>query len=378
MTLDYLTRDENGSDDDPIVAATSAVEEMRSANETFRSTTGEELQRISTRLTGIETRLNRPGTGQGNEEEDTVEQRAFDQFMRHGGEALGAEERRALTVSDSQAGGYLAPESFETEILRELVDISPIRAAATVRPTSRASVIQPKLTERPRGQWVGEIEERPETDMAFGQIEVPVHEMACWIDVSNQLLEDSAVNLESELSSEFAIEFGRLEGEAFVNGNGVKKPIGLMTDAKIATVPNGHATNLDPDALIGLMYSVPAQYRRNGSWLMNGPTIATARKLKDGQDNYLWQPSYQAGQPETLLGRPIIEAVDLPDIEADAQPIAFGDIGMAYRIYDRVGLSVLRDPYTQATRGITRFHARRRVGGAVIRPDAVRKLAMTA
>jgi HK97 family phage major capsid protein len=125
-----------------------------------------------------------------------------------------------------------------------------------------------------------------------------------------------------------------------------------------------------------MMYSLPAYYRNRSSWMMNGTTLATVRKLKDGQGNYLWQPSFQAGQPETLLGRPVVEAVDMPDLASGTFPIAFGDFATAYRIYDRVALSVMRDPYSLATRGLVRFHARRRVGGGVVMGAAIKKLKM--
>jgi HK97 family phage major capsid protein len=124
------------------------------------------------------------------------------------------------------------------------------------------------------------------------------------------------------------------------------------------------------------MYAIPALYRNRGTWVMNGSTLATIRKLKDGQNNYLWQPSYQAGQPETILGRPVVEAVDMPDVGSGTYPIIFGDFATGYRVVDRIGLSVLVNPYLLATTGITRFHATRRVGGGVIQAAALRKLKM--
>ncbi|HEU02617.1 hypothetical protein LCGC14_0187970 [marine sediment metagenome] len=372
-----LKGDEDG--DDPTAIVTKALDELKgSVDERIKAIEEKsgDASKITDRLDKLEFRLNRPGTGGDRKDGPNVEQKAFVGFIRRGADGIPDEDRKALRVADSQAGGYLAPEAFETEILKELVEISPIRSAATVRQTSSASVVQPKRTGRITAKWVGETEARPGTEPAYGQIETPVHEMACWIDVSNQLLEDAAVNIEAELTGEFAEEFGRLEGEAFVLGDGVKKPVGLMVDASVPVVPNGNATAIQGDALISLMYDLPAMYRNRGTWLMTGTTIAAIRKLKDGQGNYLWQPAYQVGQPETLLGRPVVEAVDMDDIAADTFPIAYGDIAATYRIYDRVGLSVLRDPFTQATNGITRFHSRRRVGAAVVRAEAVRKLKM--
>jgi HK97 family phage major capsid protein len=148
-----------------------------------------------------------------------------------------------------------------------------------------------------------------------------------------------------------------------------------MKHKDILATNNGHATNLSADALITLLYAQPATYRKAGAWAMNGTTLAAVRKLKDGQGNYLWQPSYQAGQPEMILGRPVVEVLDMPDIAADAAPIIYGDFS-GYRILDRLSLSILVDPYSQATRKMTRFHASRRVGGRVLMAAKFRKLKM--
>ena len=133
-----------------------------------------------------------------------------------------------------------------------------------------------------------------------------------------------------------------------------------------------------PDALIDLVYDLPAKYRRNAAFFMNRLTQGAARKLKDGQGNYLWQPSYQLGQPATLSGERVVEVPDMPDIGAGAFPIAFGDFNRGYRIIDRLDLSILVNPYTRATEGVTRFHATRRTGAGVLRPAALRKLKMVA
>jgi HK97 family phage major capsid protein len=317
----------------------------------------------------------RPGTEQKSDE---VEVKAFDLFLRKGKEALGAEEVKNLRVSDDTAGGYLAPAEFSAEVDKNLIQFSPIRDAARVGPTSSGSVIIPKRTGRPTGSWVGETEARPETASTYGQAEIPVDEMACYVDVSNKLLEDAAVDVAGEVAFDVAEEFGRLEGSAFAIGNGVKKPLGFMSDTNVAYSPSGSASVIADadggvDGLIDLMYALHPFYRSRGVWMANGTTIGKLRKLKDADKNYIWQPTIQAGQPDTLLGRPIIEAPDMPDITGGTFPLAFGDF-TAYRIYDRVGMSILRDPYSQATNGITRFHARKRVGGRLIRPEAIRKL----
>ncbi|WP_241560738.1 phage major capsid protein [Paenirhodobacter populi] len=154
-------------------------------------------------------------------------------------------------------------------------------------------------------------------------------ELATYVDLLLQLAEDSA-NVLSEVTTALAEDFGRKESLAFVNGSIALEPSGFMEDANIATTANGSKTALSPDALIALMYSLPATYRATGTWVMNGKTLATIRTLKDGHGNYLWQPSYQAGQQETILGRPVVEAVDMPDIAADATPVIFGDFKRGY------------------------------------------------
>lgn len=368
--------------DETLAAATHAVEELRISVAEFQTRSDERLAGIddlTTRLADLETRMNRPGgSNAAANDEVPIERRAFTNFLRIGREGMEAEEVRALIVGDDTKGGYLAPAEFVAEVIKGIVEISPIRQAVRVGSTSAGSVILPKRTGRPTAHWVGEDEEREETTITYGQLEIPVHETAAYIDVSQRLLEDAAVNVEAEVATDLSEEFGSIESIAFVNGNGVKKPLGVMQAPGVPEYINGHATNVSADSLIKLMYTLPAQYRNSGSWLMNGTTLGVIRTLKDGDGRFLWQPSYQLGEPSTLLGRPVIEAVDMPDIGNGAFPIAFGDFNRAYRIYDRVQMSILRDPYTVATKGLVRFHARRRVGGGPVLTEALRKLKMAA
>jgi HK97 family phage major capsid protein/HK97 family phage prohead protease len=330
------------------------------------------------RADDLELKMQRPGAQQLKDTREELEKKSFVTFIRKGREALGAEEIKSLRVSDDTAGGYLAPAEFSREVDKNLVQFSPVRAAARVGATSSGSVIIPRRTGRPTAAWVGETETRTETASTYGQAEIEIHEIACYVDASNKLLEDGAVDVASEVAFDLAEEFGRIEGLAFVSGNGVKKPFGFMSDTGVSETNSGHATAITSDGLIDLFYGIQPAYRMRGVWMLNGSTLAAIRKLKDGQGQYLWQPGLTAGQPETILGRPAIEAVDMPDIGAGAYPIAFGDFATAYRIYDRVNISLLRDPYSVATSGLTRFHARRRVGGAVVRAEAIRKLKISA
>jgi HK97 family phage major capsid protein len=172
-------------------------------------------------------------------------------------------------------------------------------------------------------------------------------------------------------------DFGLKEGTAFLKGAGPLEPEGILTNANVQVSTTGNAATLGTapaDLLIDVMYSLPTAYRGRGTWLMNSKTLSAMRKLKDGQGNYLWQPSYQVGQPEQILGRPVVECPDMDDIGAGTTPIVFGDIATAYRVIDRTALSILVNPYLLATNGITRIHATRRVGGGVVQAAALRKI----
>lgn len=232
---------------------------------------------------------------------------------------------------------------------------------------------------KPNGHLGREKETRQETNSTYGMAEIPINTAACWVDISQTLLEDSAIDINAELAFDLAQEYARIEGAAFVNGDGIKKPLGVLNDAGITSVNSGTAATVaDADGqangLISAFYSLAPFYRNRSTRMMNGTTLASIRKLKDGDKNYIWQPSLQLGQPETILGRPVIEAVDMPNEGAGTTPIALGDYSF-YRIFDKAGgLSVLRDDFTQQTVGNIRFHSRMRVGGQVTLAEAFRKV----
>ncbi|HWL56405.1 MAG TPA: phage major capsid protein [Paracoccus sp. (in: a-proteobacteria)] len=324
---------------------------------------------IIARLDKLEAKMNRPATEKAEDQPDE-QKTAFVEYLRSG-----KVEGKALTTASDTANHILAPEQVESEFIRNLVEYSPIRQIADVRSTTAAKVILPQRTSVTNAVWVGETTARTGSEPGFDQADLDVKELATFVDLSLQLAEDSA-NVLSEVNLALAEDFGQKESAAFVNGALALEPSGFMANADIVTTDNGHAANVSPDALIALMYALPATYRQAGTWVMNGTTLGVIRTLKDGDGRYLWQPSYQAGQPETILGRPVVEAVDMPDIAADAEPIIFGDFKRGYRIYDRLSLSVLADPYSVRVNGLMRYHARRRVGAGVVRPTAFRKLAM--
>ncbi len=334
-----------------------------------------DLKAASDRFDVEVARLKRPGT-ETKSGDQALEAKAFETFVRKGREALTPDEAKSLNVSDDTAGGYIAPNEFIAELLRNVVLFSPVRTVARVMATSAPQVLLPKRTGGMTASWVGEKQARPEANVTFGQNRYPVAELAAYVDVSNTILEDAAFDINQLLAFEFAEEFGFEEGKAFVNGTGVLQPFGFMNDTGVGYTPGGHASLVQADGLIDLFHAIKPVYRTNGVWMMNSATLSAVRKLKDSVTGaYLLTPAgFNGALANTILGRPVVEAPDMPDIASNAFPIVFGDFGAGYRIFDRVALSVLRDPYSQATNGMTRFHGRRRVAGGVGKSEAIRKL----
>lgn len=328
---------------------------------------------IVARLDKLEAKMNRPQGETKAEDEPSEERKAFANYLRLG-QNIPEIDRKALIVASDPQGGYLAPPEMSSEIIRDLIEYNPLRQYASVRSTSAPSVIYPTRGDVTNARWVGETQTRTESDISFGQKEIDVKELATFVEISNRLLQDAPA-AETEVRLALAEDFAGKEATAFLWGQGVLEPEGLMVNPDIPTTANGHATNLSADALIKLMYSLPQQYRNRGAWVMNGTTLGVLRSLKGGDGNYLWQASFQVGQPETILGRPVVEMVDMPDLASGKEPILYGDL-QAYRILDRTQMSVLVDPYSRAINGITRIHATRRVGGAVLQPARFRKLRM--
>lgn len=370
----------DGDDVDPNEIVTKALTDLqKTVDDRFKALEGKGIDpKVLERLEKVETKLNRPGAGEEGDDDKKgkkVETKAFDTFVRRGKEGLSADEMKSLRVSDDTAGGFIAPETFQAELDRNVALFSPVRAIARVMPTGGPAVLWPKRTGGMTGAWVGETQARPETTVTFGQNRYGVCELAAYVDVSNAMLEDSAFDVGALLSFEFAEEFGYLEGAAFVNGASQLSPSGFMADANVAYTPGTDASLIKGDGLIDIYHAVKPVYRANGVWGMNSTTLGAIRKLKDTNGNYMVAMAGLNNTPvTTLLGRPIVEMPDMPNIGAGAFPVIFGDFTQGYRIFDRLSLSILRDPYSQATNGMTRFHGRRRVAGGVGKAEALRKL----
>lgn len=289
-------------------------------------------------------------------------------------------EVKALNVGTDTAGGYLAPTEYVREIIKGVTEISPARSIVRVRQTAMKSIEIPKRTGQFAAVWVAEQGQKNETTgLSYGLEEIPCHELYALIDVTNQMLEDSAFDMEAEIRSEASEQFAVAEGAAVVAGSGSGKPEGFMANATVGeTVSGSAATVADADGqgngLITLFHDLKTAYSANATWTMNRKTLGSVRKLKDGDKNYVWMPGLAQGIPNTILGAPYVEMPDMPNEGAGLYPIAFGDFRRAYTLVDRIVMEMLRDPYTQATTGKIRFIFRRRLGGQVTLAEAIRKL----
>jgi HK97 family phage major capsid protein len=322
------------------------------------------------KVNSFESLLKRPNVG-GTVEEIDKKVNIFDRWLRKGKENLAPEEVKALTVSDDTQAGYLAPPEYVRELLKTLTEISPVRSIARVRATSQRSVQIPVRSATFTAQWTAESGTRSETTGYTTQLEeIPAHEVYALVDISEQELEDSVFDLESEMQQEFATQFAKAEGNAMTVGDKINKPEGFT--AGISASVAGGSGAVTADTLVTLVHSLKTPYNQNAVLAFNRNTLSAIRKLKDGNNQYIFQPGMTLvqGMPNTILGVPYVEMPDMADVGSSAICVVYGDFRAGYMVVDRVNLSVLRDPFTQATSGNVRYVARRRVGGQVVLPEA--------
>lgn len=313
---------------------------------------------------------------------------AFESYMRRGDErALRTLEAKAMSYGSGQDGGYLVPDETEREIARRLALISPIRSIASVRQVSGAVLKKPFAISGPAVGWVGETAARPQTNSpTLDELQFPTAELYAMPAATPSLLEDSVVDLDQWIATEIETAFAEQEGAAFISGDGTNKPEGFLNYTQVAeaswawdkigyveTGVDGDWPASDPaDILIDTVYALKAGYRQNANWVMNRKSQAAVRKLKDGDGNYVWQPPAAPGSRAMLMGFPVVEAEDMPDIGSDTTPIAFGDFARGYLVVDRTGVKVLRDPYS--AKPYLLFYTTKRVGGGVQDFDAIKLL----
>jgi HK97 family phage major capsid protein len=313
---------------------------------------------------------------------------AFRSYMRTGEVgALKTLEEKALSAGSGPDGGYLVPIPAEREILRRMANISPLRALASVREISTSTYKKAVASTGPAAGWVGEADGRPQTaSQRIVDLTFPAMELYAMPAATQTLLDDAAVDIEQWIADEIDTVFAEQEGAAFINGDGVKKPMGFLAYpkstvaawswGKTAYLPTGvagaFAATAPADILFDLIYGLRAGYRQNARFIMNRRTQAQLRKFKTAAGEYLWQPPASLGASATLLNFPVAESEDMPDIALDSHAIAFGDFQRGYLVVDRLGIRILRDPFT--TKPYVLFYTTKRVGGGIQDFDAIKLL----
>ncbi|WP_423068497.1 phage major capsid protein [Devosia sp. CN2-171] len=379
----------------------SAFEEFKRTNDgrlkelekrgTTDALTEEKLGRLNQVLDGAKAAMDRialersrPALEAGRPDLGDEYKDAFSAYVKRG-------EEKALSIGSNPDGGYLVPAETESEILKRLTQVSPIRAIASVRNISTGLYKKPVSLTGPVTGWVAETASRPQTNsQTLDSIDFAAGELYAQPAATAAFLDDAAVDVGQWIAEEVNAAFAEQETAAFVSGNGTNKPKGFLAETQVAegswawdsigylaTGVSGAWPSTDPsDKLIDLVYTLKAGYRQNASWVMNRKSQGAVRKLKDTEGNYLWSPGVTAGAKPTLLGFELVEAEDMPNIGAGTTPVAFGDFRRGYLVVDRTGVNVLRDPYS--AKPYVLFYTTKRVGGGVQDFDAIKLLKFSA
>lgn len=358
----------------------------------------EKVDRIDRSLTRAQASLDRlslaglrPGTQPAPDLDRQEAKAAWAGFMRRGDEsALAAIEAKSLSVGVASDGGHVAPPEVQATIDRRIIAASPMRRLASIRTTSANIFRKPIAISAPAVGWVAETGTRTETATpSLDLLSFPMGEIYAMAAATQTLLDDALLDMDQWLAGEIAESFSSAESIAFISGDGVNKPKGLLaytaapdasaTWGQIGYLASGVAGAFPAanpvDKLVDLTYAPKTPYRANASFLMNRRSVGLVRKFKDSAGQYIWQPSLVAGQPATLLGFPVVECEDMPDVSASGLAIAFGDFEKGYLIVDRADVRVLRDPYTN--KPFVMFYVTKRLGGGVQNFDAIKLLKFT-
>ncbi|MFU7527323.1 phage major capsid protein [Qipengyuania sp. ASV99] len=346
-----------------------------------------DVDEVKARLDKVSRAASRPALG-GAPAIDAEVKGFVDGYLRRGRET----EVKSINGATPADGGFAVPRQIDAMIARELVEISPIRAIAQVVQTGTSGYRKLVATGGTASGWVSETALRPETATPnFAEIAPPSGDLYANPAASQSMLDDAAFDLETWLASEISIEFARAEGMAFVDGTGTNQPQGFLragtstaedgvrSFGQLQYIGSGNATGFDaaPDArLIDLIHALKSGHRQGASFVMNSSTLASVRKLRTADGAFLWQPGLVDGQPDRLLGYPVIEAEDMPDVAAGEFPIAFGNFRHGYLIAEHSATRVLRDPFSN--KPFVHFYATKRVGGQVLDSNAIKLLKIEA
>jgi HK97 family phage major capsid protein len=341
----------------------------------------EDVKKLADGFEAFESKFSRP-QGDPVAEEKKLQSSGLRNWFSKGHKGMSPDELKTLTAEDDPQAGYLLlPPYLETEIVDQaLQEISPMRRVASVRQISTNLYELPSKTAHAAASWVidgGTTSE--DTTLAYGLESIPVHQCTVLYKARQTLLDDSAFNLETELRQEFGDAFAKLESTAFFTGTGIGQPEGITANATLIA-NDRHSTSsgaVVASTLMDLWGDLKTAYHANAVFTMRRATMVDLMQLTDGDGSYMLRRLGELPQ-WVLLGHPVVECADMPAVGADAYAIAFGDFKRGYRIIDRVGIRVIRDPYTSKTTGVVEFMADRRVGGAVINPEAIKLYVLSA
>lgn len=353
------------------------------------------LSELQKRCDEIELRSKRPGAPNDSDVPgaDPEYRAAFQQFLRRGEQSLQspqltALQKRAMSAGDNTEGGYLTNPELDREVAKLARDMSSARQLFGVRSVGAAAFTKPMSKSNASTGWVGETDGRPQTNPSdLIAVTIPTHEIYANVYATQTILDDAFINLEQFIAEEAVEAFDDGEGDAFFTGTGENKPRGLLSlstteesgatraaQGKLGIIKTGSTSGFGTgfDKFIDLISRLRPRYRQNAKWLWNTLTEAPIRKVKDANDQYLWQPSNAAGVPATFLGYPVGVADHMPDIGDGNIPVAFGDFKRGYLIVDRVGMRTLRDPFS--VKPYVLFYMTKRVGGAPLITEAYKGL----
>ncbi|TKZ20879.1 phage major capsid protein [Shimia litoralis] len=358
-------------------AMTGFVNDFRDFKENLNSRMTKQEERLIMLDRKTQTFAARPALA-GTSDFEAPHQKAFNAYLRSGEDdgLRGLElDGKSMSTAVNSDGGYLVDPQTADSVKSVLNTTASIRAVANVVNVEAASFdVLIDSTEAGAG-WADETTATGETGTPqIERITIPLHELSALPKASQRLLDDSAFDIEGWLAGRIADKFSRAEAAAFVNGDGVDKPKGFLSHTfvdndvwswgTLGYVPSGLDGGFDgADAIVDLVYALGAEYRANGTFVMNSKTAGTVRKLKDADGRFLWSDGLGAGEPARLLGYPVLIAEDMPDIASDAAAIAFGDFGAGYTVAERPDLRVLRDPFSAKPHVL--FYATKRIGGDV-------------
>ena len=379
-------------------AALQAKAEGKAVSE-LEATVGkanDEITRLNKEIADLAKKAARPeAPGSAEDALHNEHKAAFSQFMRKGTDTGLAERQvKAVQVGVDSDGGYAVPQELDRNILELLRDESPMRQVCNVMTIGGVEYSKPVNLGGAGSGWVGETASRTETNTPkLTEIKPVMGEIYANPAATQRSLDDMFFSPEAWIAKEVAYAFAEQEGVAFLLGDGTNKPKGLLTAptaqtsdkggrafGTIQAIKTGVADNFPAstpsDVLIDLIYSLKKGYRNGATFMLNSLTLATVRKWKDSDGNYIWQPSLQMNQPSLLLGYGVTENEDMPDVGAGAFPLIFGNFKRAYTIVDRFGIRTLRDPYTN--KPYVHFYTTKRVGGMLEDTQAVKFLLCSA